>query len=461
MTSNNFAEVRGKAEMKKKIIATSAALVMLGALALTGCSDSGGDDSSKTLTFMFRGGAAEKTAYQSAINKFTADTGVDVKLIVTDPAQYATKLQTAVVGNKVPDVFYIEQSALQSYVNSGVLMDITEKVAASGVDLENIWPYGVDSYRFDGTIQGTPDGALYGLPKDVGPFSFGYNKAMFEAAGVPFPDKDKPYTWDEFVQVSKQLTADTDSDGTIDQWGSGLNVYWNLQSFVWSNGGDWTNADHTKVTVDSPEFAEALQWLADLTNVENVTPSSSDSATLDTYQRWMAGDIGFFPVGPWDISMYNTLDFDYDLIPWPAGSTGESATWVGSLGIGVSKTTEHPDDAVKLATYLSADSAAQQTLVDAGVQIPNLMDVADTWAAATDAKPANRQEFLDIVKDYGRAMPSAYTYGTEWYDELYVNIQPVLDGTQTAADYLEQTQPKMQAMLDESNARAEQAAAGN
>jgi len=447
---------------KQRLIATSAVLAMLGALALTGCSGSdAGDSGSKSLTFMFRGGDDEKTAYTAAIKKFTADTGVAVKLIVTDADQYATKLQAAVAGNKVPDVFYIEQASLQSYVSSGVLMDITDEVKASGVDLANIWPYGVDSYRFNGTVQGTSDGKLYGLPKDVGPFSFGYNKTMLTAAGIPLPDPDVPYTWDQFVAAAKQLTKDTDGDGAIDQWGTGLNVQWNLQSLVWSNGGDWTNADHTKVTVDTPEFAEALQRFADLTNVDAVTPSSSESATLDTYQRWMAGDIAFFPVGPWDISTYNKLDFDYDLIPWPAGSTGTSATWVGSLGIGVSNTTKYADDAVKLATYLSADKAAQQTLVDAGVQIPNLMDMADTWAAATDAKPANRQEFLDITKDYGRAMPAAFTYGAEWYDELYTNIQPVLDGTQTAKDYLAKEQPKMQSLLDESIATAKQAAAGH
>ena len=87
--------------------------------------------------------------------------------------------------------------------------------------------------------------------------------------------------------------------------------------------------------------------------------------------------------------------------------------------------------------------------------------MAETWAAETDSKPANRQEFLDIVQDYGRAMPAAFTYGAEWYDELWTNIQPVLDGKQTAADYLAEEQPKMQKLLDESNANAEQAAAGN
>lgn len=439
-----------------------AALALAGALALTACGsgDGGEDGGGDTLTFMFRGGADEKAAYQAAIDKFTEDTGVQVEMTVTDADQYATKLQAAVSGNKVPDVFYIEQANLQSYVASGVLMDITQQVEDAGVDLDNIWPYGVDSYRFDGALQGTPEGALYGLPKDVGPFGFGYNKTMLEAAGIPLPDPDVPLTFEEFRDVTKQLTVDTDGDGALDQWGTGLNVQWNLQSMVWSNGGDWTNEDRTEVTVDTPEFAEALQYFADLTLVDGVTPSASEAATLDTYQRWMAGEIGFFPVAPWDLSVYNELDFEYDVIPWPAGSTGESATWVGSLGIGVSNTTANPEAAVQLATYLSTDADAQQTLVDANIQIPNLIDMADQWASASDAQPANRQEYLDIVEDYGRAMPASFTYGAQWYDELWVNIQPVLDGQQTAEDYLAEVQPKMQALLDESNANAEMAGGG-
>lgn len=446
--------------MKRSRLTAVAAVAAVGALALSACGGGGGGGGdADTIQFMFRGGPDERAAYEEAIARFTEDTGVKVDVIVTDADQYGTKLQAAVSGGKVPDVFYIEQPNLQSYVHAGVLMDITDQIAESGIDLDNIWAYGVDSYRFDGTLQGTPEGRLYGLPKDVGPFAFGYNKTMFEAAGIPLPDKEAGYTWEEFVEVCQQLTTDTNGDGQVDQWGTGLNVQWNLQSLVWSNGGDWTNADRTEVTVDTPEFAEALQWFADLTNVYEVTPSASDAATLDTYQRWMAGEIGFFPVGPWDVSVYNTLDFDYDLIPWPIGATGEPATWVGSLGIGVSAKSGNPDAAVKLVTYLSVDPTAQQTLVDAGIQVPNLIDMAQTWAAEPDAKPANRQEFLTIVERTGRAMPASFTYGAQWYDELWTNIQPVLDGNQSAADYLRDVQPRMQALLDESNDRAAQAAA--
>src|SRR5699024_4279114 len=122
------------------------------------------------------------------------------------------------------------------------------------IDLDNIWEYGIDTYRFDGDTQG--QGSIYAMPKDVGPFSLGYNKTMFEEAGLELPDKDEPMTWDEFIEVNQELT-------TGDQYGTGFNINWVLQSFVWSNGGDFLDETQTKVTVDTPEFAEALQWFAD------------------------------------------------------------------------------------------------------------------------------------------------------------------------------------------------------
>ncbi|MEV4776188.1 ABC transporter substrate-binding protein [Microbacterium sp. LWH12-1.2] len=436
--------------MKSRILAVTAVSAV--ALAtITGCSSGAAGSDGDTITFMFRGNDAEKAAYTAAIEQFEKDHDVDVKIIMTTADEYSTKLKAAITGKQIPDVFYIDPGSVQAYVKSGIVKDITDKVEES-VDLDNIWEYGVDSYRFDGKLMG--QGAIYAMPKDIGPFSFGYNKTMFDAAGIPLPDPETPYTWAEFVDVAKKLTLDTNADGTLDQWGTGLNVQWNLQPFVWSNGGDWLNEDRTKVTVDTPEFAEALQFFADMSNVEKVTPSTSDAQTLDTYQRWMQGQIGFFPVGPWDVPTYEKLDFEWDLIPYPVGATGETATWTGTLGIAVAETTKNADIATELAIYLSTDPTAQQSLVDAGVQVPNLKDMADEWVASATLPPANKQEFLDIANEYGRALPANTTYSAEWYDELFKNIQPVLDGEQSAEDYLAEVQPRMQQLLDKANADA-------
>lgn len=438
-----------KSRFKTGIVAAVAAAGLL----LSGCGPAATGAGGETLTFMFRGGADEKAAYTKAIGEFEKANDVKVNMIVTTPDDYSTKLKAAIAGKKVPDVFYVDPGSVQAYVKTGVVKNISEFVEGSdSIDLDNIWQYGVDSYRFDGKLMGQGD--IYALPKDVGPFSFGYNKTMFDEAGIPLPSADTPYTFDEFVDVAKKLTKDTNADGKLDQWGTGLNVQWNLQPFVWSNGADWLNQDRSKVTVDTPEFAESLQWFADLQNVAKVTPSVGEAQTLDTYQRWMQGQIGFFPVGPWDVSTYEKLPFEWDLIPYPAGSTGKSATWTGTLGIAVSNSSKAPEKAVELAKYLSANETAQQSLVDAGVQIPNLIDMSDQWVKDSTTKPANKQEFLDIVKDYGRGLPANSTYSAEWYDELFKNIQPVLDGKKTAAQYLKEAQPKMQKYLDQANQAA-------
>lgn len=434
--------------IKKKIMAGAISTVSL--FLLAACGDSASDQSNGsgdgteqiTLEFMFRGGPDEREAYETAIASFEEENpGVKVNIVATDADQYATQLQAAISGNDIPDVFYIEQGDVMAYADNGILLDINEYVENSDVDFEDIWEYGVDSYRYDGDQIG--EGTLYGLPKDVGPFALAYNKTMFEESGVDLPDLDEPYTWDEFIEVGKELTKE-------DQWATGFNVNWALHAFVWSNGADYLNDDLTEVTVNTPEFAEALQYFADLQNVHGLTPSIEQAQTLDTYQRWMSGEIAFFPAGPWDMSTFNELDFEYDLIPWPAGSTGESATYIGSLGISVSADTKYPEESVELAMYLSADPDGQQQLIDANVQIPNSISVAEEWALDTESVPNNKQEFLDIVGDYGRALPGAKTYTSEWYDELFINIQPVLDGDITAAEYLEQIEPRMQEFLDQS-----------
>lgn len=427
---------------RRSFLAASAAAA---GLAASGCGNLATSDPD-TLTFMFRGGVAEREAYNQAIAEFERQNDVTVNVIVTDPDQYATKLQAAILGRKTPDVFYFDSGTLKPYVINDVLADLTPHLEGAGTAVDEIWPLGTDLYRYDGTTQG--EGPLYGLPKDLGPFSFGYNRTMLEEAGIPLPDPEVPYSWEEFVDVCSELTRDLDDDGALDQWGTGLNVTWNLQPLVWSHGADWSDPDARTVTVDTPEFAEALQYIVDLREKHGVTPSINETEGLDGYQRWLRGQIGFFPVAPWDLTLYRTLDFEFDLCPYPAGATGTSATNIGSLGIGVSATSRRPDRAAELAMFLACDPEAQAIIVGEGQTIPNTRSHAEQWVKDTSVEPQNKQEYIDIVEDYGRFVPNAMTYTPEWLDAFYTNLQPVLEGRQDVGEYLEATQPVMQGFLD-------------
>ena len=468
--------------MNRKV-AAAVAVTFAGALMLSACSSSGstgnasenpdtsGGDAPNELTFMFRGGEYDKQAYEAAIASFEAYTGAEVTMIITDADQYDTKLQAAIAGNKVPDVFYINPGNMMGYVYAGVLADLTDYVDPAVVD--NIWDFGVDAYRMNTETgaRGVDGDPFYGLPKDVGPFGFGYNTVLFDKLGLEHPSPDTPLTFDEFTELAKQLTVDMDGNGELDHWGTGLNVVWNSQAFIWGAGADWISDDQKTVTVDTPEFAEALQWFADLGLKEGVTPSAEQAQTLDTYQRWMAGEIGFFPVAPWDIATYNEKaandpeNFGYDVIPYPVANAGDDwSTWLGSLGIAVSENSKNKELAAKLAVYLSTDLEAQKTLADGKVQIPNLIDYATGEWIETDAVasgwPANSKAFLEIAQEKGRPLPPVYTYTPQWYDNFWIGIENVVDnGSQTAAEFLAAKQVEMQQLLDQSWISADQAKA--
>lgn len=425
------------------------------AVLLVGCgSGTGGEgakttDGKKEITWMCYGQPQETEVYEQVIKKFEEKyPDVKVKLVSTTQDQYGQKIQAAMASNTMADVVYMGPGDVKAWVNSGKMLNLDEYVAKAEEDgilnLDDVWELALKKYKYDGDLIG--QGSLYALPKDVGPFGFGYNKTLFEKLGIPLPDKEKPYTWDEFIEVCKKLTNETGGDDS--SWGTGLNINWSLQPFVYSNGADWINEDATKVTVTDPKFVESLQYFVDQTLEYKITPSAEQAQTLDTYQRWIKGQLGFFAVAPWDIAAFEDLTFEYDIIPWPAGSTGETASWLGSVGFAVSANTKYPQEAVNLAIFLSTDEDANKMVADKQIQVPNIKSLAKDYYLNTDNNPQNKQAFIDLIEKYGKPLPGERTYNAEWYNKFFEGIQDVVDGKISAKDYCEKVQPEMQALLD-------------
>lgn len=393
----------------------------------------------------------EKAIFDKVIAKFEAShPNVKIKFVSVTQEQYGPKIQASMAANNLPDVFYAGPADIRTYVDNKKLLNLTEFLKdARDPAPTDIYENALRKYRYDGKKVGQGD--LWALPKDLGPFAFGYNKTMFEKAGIPLPDKDKPYTFAEWLDVCKKLTRDIDGDGKMDQWGTGLNIRWSFIQFAWGNGGDFLDESQTKVDITNPKFVEALQFFADQTLKYGITPSMGEAQSLDTYQRWLKGQIGFFPIAPWDLAAFKELKFDYDLIPWPVGAEGmKTATWLGSVGYGVAATTKHPREAAEFALYLSADKEAMTMMTDLDMQIPNLIDLQDLYVNKP-GNPANRKEYIDIINDYGRGWPDEFTYNGAWFAEFWVNIAQVTDGKKSAADYCAELQPKMQKLLDQAN----------
>lgn len=431
---------------------TAAVVTSLAALALVaGCATGDGAASPEPgaaedakITFMGWGTPQEVDVFNTMIEQFEAGhPGTTVEYINVPTADFPTKLQTMIASGKTPDVFYLQPEKVMPYAQAGLIADLSGYVADNDqFDESNVWAKAIDMYRYDGTTPGV--GAVYGLPKDIGPFSLAYNKDLFEAAGVELPDADVPWTWDQFVANAKKLTS---GEGTDRVYGSAA---YSLESAVWSNGADWLNDDYTEVTITDPAFVESLQWVADLINVHGVVPSNEDEASLGSFQRWLEGKVGMMGIGPWSQGQFwDEVDFEWDLMPWPVPNAGDTpATWYGGMGFAVAESSKHKDAASDFAAYLAFNEDAQRTSFEAGQAIPNLIDMTTDEYLTMDKAPANKAEFTDIVQDYGRRATQTYTYNSEWFTEFNANVASVWLAEQTAAEFTASMTGPMQKMLD-------------
>ena len=293
----------------KKFLAVGLAATTLATTALAGCGKSDSSetaDGKKNLSVFIFANDHESKVYKDMIKKFEEDhkdTIGKVDIQITTQEEYSKTLTGMMTAGDLPDVFYVGPEAVEQYVENGYIANLQPILEEKGISTDGLVAQeALNSYRYDGEKTGSGD--LYALPKDASVFAYAYNKDIFDEAGIPYPDPENPYTYEEFVDVCQKLTKDKDGDGEIDQWGCGMANAFMLQQYVWSNGATYLTDDYKTVNIDTPEFKDAVQKYVDLTLKYKVTPTVEQDASLGVYQRWLAGQEAFYACGTWDVAAF-------------------------------------------------------------------------------------------------------------------------------------------------------------
>jgi multiple sugar transport system substrate-binding protein len=303
-------------------------------------------------------GEAEYDALQQLVEPFLEehpDLEIEWINIVGGGPYGRDRLQTMLAGGDSPDMMMLNTGQFEGLAARDVLMPLEDFVARDNFDLNIFWPQAVDGSRYQGS--------LYALPRDMSNVILYYNKDMFDAAGVPYPDEN--WTWTELLEAAQQLTVDTDGDGAIDQWGFGLlNVVWVWAGFVWANGGEVLSEDRTQCLFEQPETVEALQFYFDLQTEHGVSPLPGDLPEQANALVWFQSQsvaMGF--AGPWYrptlVNMENPFNWDVAYPPKSSnldqrGSvvyTDQWAMWSG---------TQVPDETWELMKFLTSKESQER-----------------------------------------------------------------------------------------------------
>ncbi|RAX20576.1 ABC transporter substrate-binding protein [Actinomyces sp. Z5] len=339
--------------------AITAALAACGSNSMDDSGNAAASGSGGGLTLLIASsGDAETAAYTTAVEAFTADTGIAVELqLATDLQQ---ELAQGFAADSPADVFYLAPDYLASYADNGSLYAYGDQLS----NVDDFYPSLVSSL--------TRDGVLYGAPKDFSTLALFINTAMWQAAGLT--EADYPTDWESLESVAAKLAASGTTPLTCSP------EYARVGAFMAQAGGGLTNADGTEATANSEGS------ITGLTEVKTLLESGALVFSSDLGAGWGGEAFGsglaaMAIEGNWLVGSLSAdyPDIEYVAVELPAGPAGKG-TMQFTNGYGIAEASVHKEDAVKLVEYLTS-TEQQLAFAQAFGVMPSVSSAREQWEA--------------------------------------------------------------------------------
>ena len=377
--------------MKKFLRMVSLGLATVMAVGLTACG-SGSKSSDGTITMQIWD-TAQRDGMQALADAYhEQNPDVTVEIQVTSWDEYWTKLEAAATSNTLPDVFWMHTNYILQYADNGMLADLTDLYADESAT------YYTDHYS-DVSISNASgsDGKIYGVPKDKDTVGLVYNKEMFDAANVAYPDET--WTWDTLVEASQAIYDATGKYGYMayadDQLG-----YWN---FVYQNGGYILNEDKTAAGFDVPETIEAMKFYIGLQSYD-WCPDQNYFAETAPGNAFFSEQGAMFLEGDWNIMSemknYPEMQGKWDVAVLPSSPDGGRATISNGLCYATSANNQNNEVVLDFLRFLGSEEG-QRIQGESGAAIPAYEGLEETWITAFDQfdYDLNLEAFIEMF-DY-------------------------------------------------------------
>jgi multiple sugar transport system substrate-binding protein len=335
-------------------------------------------------------------AQQAVVDEFNAthDDIVLETIVVNNTGTAATDaLQTLIASGDAPDIVGpVGIAGSNSF--AGQYLDLQPLIDETGYDLSDFDPAAVDFYRVEGE-------GLIGLPFGVYPSFIYFNRDLFDEAGLAYPPQEwgapyvdadgneRPWDIDTLTDLALQLTVDANgNDATspdfdpeqIEQWG------WYQQwtdargHATFFGAGSFVGEDNTAVIPEN--WAEFYRWYYDGIFTQHFVPNAAQVASdmLNAGNPFPSGRIAMDLVHLWYNASAGT-EVNWDIAALPSyNGTITSKLHVDTFRI--LKSTEHPQEAFEVLTYLIGEGAAP--LLQVYGSMPARASLQDTFFTQLD-----------------------------------------------------------------------------
>ena len=346
---------------RRSVLTLAGSALTLGALNACSSSDATRGSASPVgpvnLTMTIWGSATDKKVYEERLALAQkALPGITVKLIQISE-NYDTKTQTMLAGGSAPDVMMVAE-AVNVLSSKGQLSDQLPQLKAADIDPVKTFGQGaVDTY--------STGGKLWAVPDRSGAMVLYYNKALFDAQGVGYPDGS--WGWQQFRDAAAKLTVR--KGDKVTSWGYAAGDWWPwYMTWIYQNGGRVLDAQN-KAVVSTPENVEALTFYNDMVFKDRSAPSPVDYANVGLKNGqpdplFAQGKVAMEATGFWNIASLNETDLNWGVAPIWQGK--QKAIPAFGSALAVPTQSKYPEQAAKLVQFLTSE-AGQAPIATSGL----------------------------------------------------------------------------------------------
>lgn len=284
-------------------------------------------------------------------------------------SEYMTKLKTSLSSGTAPDICWVDN--WKELFEKDVFEPLDSYIDKYGFDIEGQNPSLVQAGSFEDKIYG-----LFGWAGVTGIY---YNKELFDAANVPYPENG--WTWEECKDAAVRLTS---GSGAQKVYGIDTQLDWNGQYEVmmWGNGARIIDENlNFEGVMNSGQMVEALDWYTSFVR-EGLSPQSTSlKAAGGGAEMFKSGKLAMhydFSGFAQSLSASGVFDMDkVGVVSLPVANKGDkpavNVTFTNPICI--SRDSKYKEEAFKfLAARVGAET--QRDFCSRGWTVPSTAELA-------------------------------------------------------------------------------------
>lgn len=319
----------------------------------------------------------------------------DVRIVLQyTTIDYGEKLQLQMISNTAADIILIDDEPYPSYAIRGYLEDLAPYIERDREELrvDDFFPTALDAFTFRGLTAA--------MPWDGMAVMMYYNKDLFDAAGIPYPDED--WTWQDFREIARQLTVDRDGDGRPDQFGALLIFSWlDIQPILWSFGARMLDEDCARAAIDTPEARAAARFMQEIKFEDRSAIWFGDQQGMHPGVQILTGRLGMTSAGWFMSQVLSDIKggMRWGVCRMPRGPAGRytRVTWDG-ISINAARPQHIKDIAWDFIKHLLSEES-QKKIAESGRGIPVIREYALKYIENPETEVDEMQVIIAMQED--------------------------------------------------------------